>query len=1247
MEERKPSPTFLERCITIVYDKNYLHDIVHASYSLMLDALSKRELSETARSHEMQEVVNEYLRVLSRVPIFSEVQQRPLEHTPDRNLIGVWQERVLASYAKISDRASIDVLYDPRTVFDNLATYMARHNGEFKHLNTVLGLLRKHGKRHLTNHLPELSLEAQTSRIETWKQQFPKGLADHVSDGDLNDVAYLGSRAMAEAFCQYFAFHCLSGSLGLSAVDAGMLQDIATEDDVPVNHLFTLTRISQRVLGKHLLKKARDYRDGTANPSLWIDVVEELRQTKERMDAHPTLPKDVKPTIELIHTDLMNYVTALSSIDTSVLRHDLDHRTIPFVSQLDSVYLMRREQCDGSSGAAIFADEMGTGKTLSAILADALYRKDGAVRKTLIVCPNNMKDEWKERFYQYISDVALQSLYGVINADKTADRIKVINGSRSLKDIGEASVVIANYEMITRVSEFIEQDSNTIIGHAARAYENGLEELINQDDFIRAVKDHAKVRIHNGQAMSEARQEFKKHPEVLSWIGTDATRAAYALAAEAVLKDERKMTESLFSYGADNLILDEGHAIKNTSARRTKGVRELSLRIPRKCILTGTLLPNRHDDIHVPLQLVDKTYEPETVASDEPTSKLAPKLRKLRQALIPYLSRNLREEVDPRPYAITPESDRPRSVAPDKAMIVVYRAIIEEQSLNFGEKTRLTRLSTLNPVLALNKLAEMSSKGTTSGSVEDVINRVLNGLTQEEWQSFEDAIYIPPKFEETANIIREGNTSVVIFTSHIQGNTRPLENPMFPTTTLVDYLTSAFPDRKVLVHDGQTKKENGAGASERQQTLDTFNSSPGAILIASYGTLSQGTDLTTAPRIIALDIPYIVPEQAVGRVDRLTQTQDVQVRYLMVTDGALSHDTKSGLTIDQAVLRLGRDKIAVSNIVLDGKPPTEQELNAYRNLVQLGDKNPGEYTPISGALEIEDINAEQVDREKTLLKKFLAATKRSGRSSSDNIRDFDDHLRKVYIVHNALVYGSYTATSNRMITEVIKLFLDGKRLADVGGGPASLAICGGLLAPYTVIDPTAWKASLETTLGEHGMQLPPQVTFEQMYIKDYLAKGTSLDVAVLNNMLHWTGLTAGKGEFCERELLLRNVNKLLVPDGRLVIGMPGQYDAQAIENIETFLHHTGFGDHCIEPITAANEPGYKQLLVVARKTNNPSNSPIHKSSLLFKFSEGTDVKKGGARKAKRDVVEKFEPTQFVAGTTKLSEILEKLSDILK
>ncbi|RMG69574.1 MAG: DEAD/DEAH box helicase [Bacteroidetes bacterium] len=129
--------------------------------------------------------------------------------------------------------------------------------------------------------------------------------------------------------------------------------------------------------------------------------------------------------------------------------------------------------------AVIIADEMGLGKTLQAI-ATALVKKDAfGFRRTLIVCPASLKDQWKNEIEKFTDEQA------EVVSGKPEEREEIYRES-------EAHFLIINYETVLRDREAINRmDTDFIILDEAQRIKN--YETLTARSIKRLQKKHALV----------------------------------------------------------------------------------------------------------------------------------------------------------------------------------------------------------------------------------------------------------------------------------------------------------------------------------------------------------------------------------------------------------------------------------------------------------------------------------------------------------------------------------------------------------------------------------------------------------------------------------------------------------------------------------------------------------------------------------------------------------------------------------
>lgn len=164
---------------------------------------------------------------------------------------------------------------------------------------------------------------------------------------------------------------------------------------------------------------------------------------------------------------VLEQVAASHEMDLSMLKA----RLYPY--QLEGVKFAAYRE------GVIIADEMGLGKTLQAI-ATALVKKDAfGFRRTLIICPASLKDQWKNEIEKFTDEEAV-----VVNG-LPEERERIYRES-------EAHFLIINYETVLRDSKAINRmDTDFIILDEAQRIKN--YETITARSIKKLHKKHALV----------------------------------------------------------------------------------------------------------------------------------------------------------------------------------------------------------------------------------------------------------------------------------------------------------------------------------------------------------------------------------------------------------------------------------------------------------------------------------------------------------------------------------------------------------------------------------------------------------------------------------------------------------------------------------------------------------------------------------------------------------------------------------
>jgi hypothetical protein len=273
-----------------------------------------------------------------------------------------------------------------------------------------------------------------------------------------------------------------------------------------------------------------------------------------------------------------------------------------FVPQIDVVEKLWPYQRSGISflvdhESALLADEMGTGKTVMAIVALRILFRLGKIRKALVICPVSVLGVWQEHLLEWGSEL----------------KFTVVRGTRETRKMDwdyPAHVYVSTYETIA--SDFL----NIVKKKKSFCCRNCLVEL------------HFKDKLHISNA--DEVPEFK------------------CPKCGAILKDI-PVKESLVDPGVfdsfDVVIVDEAQYIKNTEADRSRAVKLLRPNI--RWALTGTPLENRLDDLVSIFGFVKPNY----MRAEGLTPNLAKEfmkpffLRRLKKDVLPDLPEKLPQEI--------------------------------------------------------------------------------------------------------------------------------------------------------------------------------------------------------------------------------------------------------------------------------------------------------------------------------------------------------------------------------------------------------------------------------------------------------------------------------------------------------------------------------------------------------------------------------------------------------------------------
>jgi len=384
--------------------------------------------------------------------------------------------------------------------------------------------------------------------------------------------------------------------------------------------------------------------------------------------------------------------------------------------------------------------------------------------------------------------------------------------------------------------------------------------------------------------------------------------------------------ESFIKYvPLDFIIADEATAIKSFNAKRSRKVKLLGKRCNHRLALSGQPVENRPEELFSIMEFVDPTvlgtfqhFDRTYIERDHfGRPKKYHNLNRLHDAIQPVMFRKSREDIKEwLPEVVSMEIPIPldnkvlalhnyiRSdllAALDRAaasgtngfdLAAHYgRGSNQDQTLKGEVMARLTcmRMLASHPQLLLNSAADFDDDATKSGSKyasQLKLSGMLVGLPT-----------TSPKMNALMEMIEEITdedplNKVVVFSFF---------KPMLAL------METELRKRRI----GHTKITGDVESSERFRRIKSFNNDAGCRVFLSSDAGAYGVDLNRGSHLINYDLPWSagVLSQRVSRIDRTSSSfSSITIGYLYGRD-----------TIEERMLRMLKDKLAVAGAFLDGK----------------------------------------------------------------------------------------------------------------------------------------------------------------------------------------------------------------------------------------------------------------------------------------------------------------------------------------
>jgi len=334
----------------------------------------------------------------------------------------------------------------------------------------------------------------------------------------------------------------------------------------------------------------------------------------------------------------------------------------------------------------------------------------------------------------------------------------------------------------------------------------------------------------------------------------------------ALLSSRDGIASVLSNFGAEVLILDESHYIKNKDAKRTKACR--SIKAEKRIFLSGTPMKNR------PIELWTQISELSDAFDFWSYAKRYANATKIRfggdmdgASHLDELQERLRSEFMVRRRKTDVLEDLPDKI---RQLLPLAKngigSLVEKEKKLYGEHE--DKISRTKRRVAKAKVEDD----------EDAYEKAIDDLKAARQLAFEEMASVRREIAEAktplvidhVNDVLTEEDKVVVFAHH---------------KTVIEDLEDAFGDEAVSL-TGDTP------SSERQRAVDRFqNDDEVRVFIGSIHAAGTGLTLTAASHVVFAELDWTpsVNRQAEDRCHRIGQESNVQIQYLVVDGSPEAH----------------------------------------------------------------------------------------------------------------------------------------------------------------------------------------------------------------------------------------------------------------------------------------------------------------------------------------------------------------------
>ena len=350
-----------------------------------------------------------------------------------------------------------------------------------------------------------------------------------------------------------------------------------------------------------------------------------------------------------------------------------------------------------------------------------------------------------------------------------------------------------------------------------------------------------------------------------------------------------RMKNELLEYGADLIIADEGHKLKDNRSSQSKGMHELGDKARYKLLLTGTVITNKEIDVFSQYRFLDKRVFGDSF----------------------YKWRN---------YYFTMGGYGRHTPIFKKALTDDF----QNKFMSIAYRVRKDECLDLPPITEEVRILDLESDA----------KKIYNQLESEMFTRFKDE-----KELTVTNVLTK-----ILRLSQVTGGYLPNDNDNYSTNVstakmeaLIDIVDSSMQEDKKLVIIARFNNELDAiedmlalkkikysvvrgNIKDRDEQIKEFQENPDyKVFVGQIATCGLGITLTKASTMVFYSMDYSMSnfEQCKARIHRTGQTENCHYIYLVCKN-----------TIDRKVLRALRNKVDLAKSLVDdfraGKKTSEE-----------------------------------------------------------------------------------------------------------------------------------------------------------------------------------------------------------------------------------------------------------------------------------------------------------------------------------